>query len=353
MGRKSAFALQIQNHVNHMAIRGLLVWLCLLILGWCLILSTEHGARMGIDSHQCKVFWNRGTWSKDLSRWEIWNVSGGQDDLRELRAFVGSAIGSGKREPDEQAEMDSIHVLFTGDSTMAHLVHNLPFNIMYPQYGSGNITKTASRCDIMEYFGLSRSPSWVPPDLKKMEGPNGYGLENPYCTDCIRCNAWTRVFGYDNLIKATYEYVPIEFAMDREFQTSSTATSQETLALYLSSLNYKHNLCIASAGLHDITLPNHTGHQFAVNVLTYISLVSSYCTKILWLLPPASLDMPPQTHKGLFMLTHSIMEVCDKLGPKVLAFNIWNMSWPERLHVDNVHHNQVYYYELGRLIFGL
>jgi hypothetical protein len=75
----------------------------------------------------------------------------------------------------------------------------------------------------------------------------------------------------------------------------------------------------------------------------------------LWLLPSASLDSPPQTNEGLAEFGESLQGMCDKLDNNVLVllFNIWNMSVPKDLHVDNVHHSATYYNELGILIFGL
>lgn len=329
--------------------------LILLLMVLTIIVTGEIDGGKDIDSDQCRLFLNQGSWNNNLTKWQIWDLQEAYEGVTELRTFVGPTAGYKRSNLDELAPMNgdvAYHVLFAGDSTMARLALNLPFQIMHPQYGKGTIVKSASRCDVMEYFGLPRSDLWSPPNLT-VEGPLKYGLDHEFCNDCSGCNARKQIFGREGKAEATYEYIPIEFARDREFQTPSTTTSQETLAMYLSSLNYTHDLCVASAGIHDIMLRDCTANQFALNVLGYVSLIKPYCKKILWLLPSASLDGPPQTNEGLAEFGDSVQGMCDKVDNNVLLFNIWNMSAPKDLHVDNVHHSATYYNELGRLIFGL
>ena len=38
------------------------------------------------------------------------------------------------------------------------------------------------------------------------------------------------------------------------------------------------------------------------------------------------------------------------MGSNVLLFNIWDMSLPPELHVDNVHHAPLHYEALGKLL---
>lgn len=85
-----------------------------------------------------------------------------------LRTFVRPTAGYKRSNLDESAPIngnDAYHVLFAGDSTISRLVANLPFQTMHPQYGSGYVVKSASRCGVMEYFGLPRSDLWSPLDL--------------------------------------------------------------------------------------------------------------------------------------------------------------------------------------------
>lgn len=205
-----------------------------------------------------------------MTQWTILDSQPAQEDLAGLRRFVGPVL----RKNATDAENAAFHLLFLGDSTIMRLSRALPFDKLSPGHDTWNKAKRASRCDVMEYLGLSRRESWVLPSIT-MEGPCAYGFENPFCTDCSGCNAFQISFPgrndeEDDVTGSTFEYLPIEFARDTEFQTPLTATSQETVTLYLSSLDYTQDLCVLSAGLHDSSLSNFTASRFAGNVMDYI-----------------------------------------------------------------------------------
>ena len=86
---------------------------------------------------------------------------------------------------------------------------------------------------MMDYYGLSPAKEWIPPDTT-IEGPIAHGLRNHFGTDCAGCDSHMKVvFGDDKLIGRSTEYIAVEFARGREFQTDWTGTTQETLATYL------------------------------------------------------------------------------------------------------------------------
>lgn len=295
------------------------------------------------STNECTIFWNQGDWDAELTQWRIRRTEAAQRNLASLLSFVGP--------PPEHTP---VHLLFAGDSTMSRLYTAVHKQITQSWHTDGLTIKDASRCDVVEYFGLARADAWMPPDLS-IEGPCAYGLKHSFCTDCRGCNAHKRKVvrpAAQDPGEVTYEYVPIEFARDREFQTPSTKTTQETLGVYLSSLDYAHDLCVASAGIHDIMLHNLTANRFASNVVDYIALIGPHCKKIVWLLPSASLDGPPQTNDGLVEFGEAVKAVCTRVGKHTLLFDLWDMSLPRELHVDNVHHGRTYYDELGRLILA-
>jgi hypothetical protein len=78
-------------------------------------------------------------------------------------------------------------------------------------------------------------------------------LKTPFCTDCKGCHSTLKVFYEDQKSVQSYEYVAVEFSRDREFQTQTWSTSQDTLGLYLHKAFPSH-LCILGAGAYDVQL---------------------------------------------------------------------------------------------------
>jgi len=203
---------------------------------------------------------------------------------------------------------------------------------------------------MMDYYGLSPAKEWIPPDTT-IEGPIAHGLRNHFGTDCAGCDSHMKVvFGDDKLIGRSTEYIAVEFARGREFQTDWTGTTQETLATYL-SMTFDRDLCIVNSGVHDLIL-DITPSQYASNVVEYAENLKPFCQKIIWLMIPASRNDPgqPQDHVRSRQFNERVQEQCSQLGPQVLLLDLWKMSLPLTLHEDNVHHKPVYYEELARLL---
>ena len=233
---------------------------------------------------------------------------------------------------------------------MVRLFENVILNLTSQYHHPALEMKHGGRCDLMEYYDLPRATNWLIPDLTR-EGPCAHGLQNHFCTDCSGCNAQRKGFlGEDGNI-ATYEYIPVEFARDREFQTNETSTSQATLAAYLKK-TYKRDLCVVNSGIHDMLLNSISTEQYTTNVLEYLQHIERHCARIIWILTNAVKgdERYAQNNDILFKFNENIRENCQQIDSKVLIVDIWNMSFPETLHADNIHMQKPYYQELANLI---
>lgn len=289
-------------------------------------------------SDQCHVFHNRGIWIGNYTSWQLQDGER-RDALSKLHDFIGIST---RHHPRPR------HILLAGDSTMKRLSQNLPIKEMHGQQPT--TVKTGKRCGLLEYYSLPRATVWTAPN-KTLEGPVVFGLKG-FCTDCAGCDAaLLSVVDVATNGTWTYEYVPVEFARDREFPTATGATtSQEALGQYLEG-TYQRDLCILSAVLHDAKL-NITAEQFADNVVNYVNTVRPFCSKIIWLLPSASLNLnnQPQTHNRLLEFGRALETKCSQLGSNLLLLHVWNMSLPKELHADNVHHKPSYYSWLAKIL---
>ena len=225
---------------------------------------------------QCHFYENKGKWTDEYQKWAI-NSPASYNIVKEFRGDLGDTTNP--------SQTTLKHFLFCGDSTMARLFSNLPFND--PSNRKFSTLKTGDRCGMMEYFGLHRAKDWVPPK-QGLEGPCSFGLKNPFCTDCGGCDPTLKVSYVEEKVDQTYEYVAMEFSRDREFQTATASTSQETLGEYLGQTFPRH-LCIVGTGAHDVIL-KVTVEQYAANVVDYINILKLYCKKVIWLQISASLD---------------------------------------------------------------
>lgn len=283
----------------------------------------------------CSIFRNEGRWTNSFTSW------------KSVASTVEMASRGIDPRPGRFIEAMSRHILLCGDSTVARLFENLP----YIRPDQNRIIKRSSRCSLLEYYGLQRGDTWIKPN-HSFEGPLAFGLENPFCTDCSGCDAMLMGSSPNEAdAQWTYEYVPIEFARDREIQTGTSTTSQETIAEYISA-TYQRDLCIVNAGMHDVVL-DITPDQFAQNTAEYLWFLSPHCKQIVWLLIGASLGQRAQTHAKLTQFNNAVVDACGDLPPNAILFDVWSMSLPVELHADNVHHTPIYYSELGRLLMSL
>ena len=269
----------------------------------------------------CILYDNIGEWNDNFTAWRLEDPGsiGRLADFLSLpdqRNNNSDYIGSPK------------HVLVLGDSTMAKLARYLLWSEIH---GNRIYTrlKNANRCALMEYYGLSRAVSWIPPDFTK-EGRRANRLNHSFCTDCAACEANMRTY-YDDTsyqLERTYDFIPVEFARDREMQTEGTRTSQETLVRYLKS-TLRRDLCVASAGIHDVILGNLSSAQYTKNVLEYIRLLKLSCKRTIWLQTTASLNRKPQVNDVLLERNHLLAQSCTRTGNDVVLFNTWNFHFQQ------------------------
>jgi len=315
----------------------------------------------------CRVFGNEGTWEANFTAWKMATVPATkekQDGTITLKAFLGSngttttttttikpsttffhGTNTTKSTTAAFNTPSFHHLLFIGDSTMARLYNNLPVAEPFAQI------KKSGQCGLMKYYGFERAKDWIWPNATLGEGPVAYGLNNTFCTDCGGCGSTLQaVLGKDGqeMVKS-YEYISVEFARDREQQTETTKTSQETLGLYLNT-TYVRELCVLGTGLHDVIL-NVIADQYASNVMELLGIVKPFCRQVVWLQTTATRNDPgrPQENRKLLQLNEAILGLCPLLGPDFLILDLWSMSLPRATHVDNVHGTPVFYRELGRM----
>jgi len=85
-------------------------------------------------------------------------------------------------------------LLMFGDSTMKRLsffvLHTgralTTLQRCYPTYRCARISGT--RCDGVKNLQQQRAAVWNPPNISVGEGPCKYGVDHPFCSDCIRAD---------------------------------------------------------------------------------------------------------------------------------------------------------------------
>jgi hypothetical protein len=73
-----------------------------------------------------------------------------------------------------------------------------------------------------------------------------------------------------------------------------------------------------------------------------------------WMLVSATLEKKDYKRQNAFLqtLNAAVLRSRNDSSSQILIFDIWNMSLPRALHVDNVHHTIEYYEQLGGLILS-
>ena len=166
------------------------------------------------------------------------------------------------------------HWHFFGDSQMAR--NHYPNKVIIKR---GEI-ESKGRCALCKYFNMKKSDVWIQPDEKRLQGPERYGKIYPFCSDM---NGWGPLMMGDG--KRSLEFLNVEFAQDVECQTATTATTQETAALYLKNDRKEDHVCVVNAGLHDqavLKSPDTPQDQFVNNVRSYLKLLESVYGKVVW-----------------------------------------------------------------------
>jgi hypothetical protein len=266
------------------------------------------------------------------------------------------------------------------------------------------------RCNRMEQLQLSRLPvihSWKIPKFHNAEGPIAYGESNPYCTDCSGCDTMLSTCTLDdsggNNLNAlvdtcrtdsspyihnnstgkdtgtgvspstTYTgpayggFLTVEFARDVELQTELYSTTQENLLSNYIANNWNapiemihefgRPICIASAGLHDMSIQNVAKAVYIQNVQWYLNILSSQCDYIIWLANTCPLSNNyAQTDDKTYEWNVAVWDVLLSseypFGYKSFYLEVFNSSISFD-HEDNVHMGKNWYELLASLLMSL
>lgn len=177
------------------------------------------------------------------------------------------------------------------------------------------------RCTLNDQYGLSYPPNktWVSPvnisaQQQIPHGPVAFGLQNPFCQDCMGCSPSLLEcslrenpsidFDIANLTNAERMslvyggFIGIEFARDVEMQSDRFLTTQENVAYYLKHKFNSDGLrkywqqptCIVNTGHHDVLVPNITKESYVENVRWYLRLLAAECRSIIWIATNAPLS---------------------------------------------------------------
>ena len=235
---------------------------------------------------------------------------------------------------------ESISWAFIGSSTMSRTFEQVRRIHGVDRRWPGHRHRS-SRCDLHKFLNVKLLPAanWSLPDLGK-EGPHVFGLEHPGCHDCSHCHGWR-----SGETRPSVEYIPIEFARDVEYQTKSTRTTQETASLYLA--RRPRDICVVSAGIHDISIPQITDKQFFLNVGFYLQQLRRGCVRIVWVTMSCTESNPKYPQKddrirrwNEELLRHDFPEIA-------VVVDVYPMSTTFS-HEDNLHLEKKYYAELAK-----
>lgn len=243
------------------------------------------------------------------------------------------------------------HWFFLGDSNMYLLYKEIR---QLNEAEGWNRTKehTSGRCNYTDYYGLPKANKWVFPNYSNLEGPLGisYQPPEPWCSDLHWAfNQKMEKHG------SSLEFLVSDFARDVETPSKTTTTTQETIALYLTT-NYpekKENVCITNTGLHDMAVPGpyHLAQQLYVdNVQQFVGLLKRACGTVIWMTIAGTMDDPnwPQTNRRVKLWNDNVMKMIQTTYPDVFVVDHYDESRKWK-HVDNTHMTLDYYLHLGRM----
>lgn len=168
-------------------------------------------------------------------------------------------------------------IIFIGDSRMSHFAGNMQdtWGTVFPL---AHFTGKVSVCHRLSYFNMRPPASQPRPDHKQGEGP--YGVSNQNCGVCADCKLGK--IGSGSTKPYGWEYLYVDYARDVEAPSSTTATTQETVALYLKNSAPTTRLCVVNGGYEDMAIPGITVDIFLRNLKQYLHLISPQCEAIVW-----------------------------------------------------------------------
>ena len=153
-------------------------------------------------------------------------------------------------------------------------------------------------------------------------------------------------------------YFPVEFARDVELQNPELGTTHEIIAAYFNRQYNKEALvkdfglpiCILTAGIHDMAIPNITTSKFLVNVNWYLDVLKPACSLFIWIANTApKTDNAPQKIGKTQEWNKGVREMLKKHFADCSIFvDVFRASvhFP---HVDNIHMDGRWYSSLGAM----
>ena len=243
------------------------------------------------------------------------------------------------------------HWFFLGDSNM-YLTYK-QIRIENEKMG-WELTKehTTGRCNYTDYYGLEKAHEWVFPNHSRLEGPVGIGYTapKPWCSDLHW--AFNQKIEKDG---TSLEFLVCDFARDVETPSQTTATTQESIALYLSKAypEKAENVCIANAGLHDMAIPGPYADKpyllYVGNVQEYLGLLKEQCHVVVWvtIVSTKGDNRYPQMNPVVRRWNRAVLAMIQDVHPDVFVFDQFVESH-EQEHVDNAHLTTEYYNQMGR-----
>ena len=237
---------------------------------------------------------------------------------------------------------ENISWAFIGSSVMRRTfkaittVHNI-----YNRWKWKGTYAYAERCNVGQFLGMKTVPSenWSKPEYGK-EGPLAFGLSNPGCADCSSCTAWR-----NGEAAPSVDYLPVEFARDVEIQTDATSTTQEAVGQYLARRG--REICIVSAGVHDLAIPNVTKDTFFRNVAFYTRQLKRGCAKIVWVTMSSVRGDAQRPQKNDIILKWNDGLIRGDFPDIAAILSVYGMSTTFS-HLDNVHLSPQYYLALAK-----
>ena len=288
---------------------------------------------------------------------------------------------------------------FLGDSTMGHFF--VPFKKHFaervPAFGSAVAVKyfdfdrenngDPAQCGLPQYLGITTDADhekWVqswnrsgtcknkpePGEEDKpscISGPADQSLKDypPGCHNCgEHCTPQLHQTP-DKLL--SLESIPVTWAKDVILQTPTLPTTQAVVADYLTKRTQDEgaliDLCVVNAGTHDMNAVPH-GYDSGVysdNVVEYTVLLTKACRRVLWL-GMNSCKCPPHDETYIYKQTNDLIlawngmakfKLQELRNPQVFFLDVFDMSFHDFLHDDNVHMGTDYELQLTNMLFDM
>ena len=244
---------------------------------------------------------------------------------------------------------------FLGDSTMFRVLRSL--SALYGTEFKVLRSSPPSESNKLNYYGYATNMRyWVPPNETLGEGPS-HG--QPFRTLCSSCQN-TRM--QHNATKVEVEFLSIEHALDVEFPTDSTRTSQETAVKYITqqqqpAFDKDSTLCVANTGFHELLIRSLTPHMYSHNVVDYWlqMLQAKVCRHILWININSVSLQPEYSHSNrrIRKFNAAVWERLRHTNISGAYVDIHPYSTRTE-HADDKHMSfKLFYFPLGRLYHRL